>query len=143
MYIGRAPTRAEVGPSALGVRIHRLMWPLREQLKADGTEDEEGRSWKICSWTLGHNQVVCRAAWERTYGAATRRYRAIYRLVQRGHAPHHDEAGQQAKSLLQLMDRVTDAAGVCLHQTRSWAASWWKDILILMDWSPSEQRIRI
>ena len=50
---------------------------------------------------------------------------------------------QQAKSLLQLMDRVTDAAGVCLNQKRSWAACWWKDILLLMDWSPSEQRIRI
>ena len=97
----------------------------------------------LLKWTLGHNKVVCRAAWERAYGAATRRYRTIYGLVQRGHAPHQDEASQQAKSLLQLMDRVTDAAGVCLNQKRSWAACWWKGTLLLMDWSPNEQRIRI
>ena len=41
------------------------------------------------------------------------------------------------------MDRVTDAAGVCLTEKRSWAANWWKEVLLLMDWMPSEQRIRI
>jgi len=44
---------------------------------------------------------------------------------------------------LKLMDRVSDAAGVLLTQKRSWAANWWKEILLLMDWMPSEQRIRI
>ena len=47
VYIGRDPTKADVGPSALGVRIHRVMWPLREPLKPDGTQDEDGKSWKI------------------------------------------------------------------------------------------------
>ena len=142
VYIGRDPTNADVGPSALGVRIHRLMWPLREPLKPDGTEDEDGKSWKIGTWKLG-DKAVCRKAWERAYGAAHARYRTIYSLVQRGHAPHHDDASQQAKSILKLMDRVTDAAGVCLTEKRSWAANWWKEVLLLMDWMPSEQRIRI
>ena len=142
VYIGCDPTNADVGPSALGVRIHRLMWPLREPLKPDGTEDEDGKSWKIGTWKLG-DKAVCRKAWERAYGAAHARYRTIYSLVQRGHAPHHDDASQQAKSILKLMDRVTDAAGVCLTEKRSWAANWWKEVLLLMDWMPSEQRIRI
>ena len=30
-----------------------------------------------------------------------------------------------------------------MTQKRSWAANWWKDILLLMDWMPNEQRIRI
>ena len=131
VYIGRDPTNADVGPSALGVRIHRLMWPLREPLKPDGTEDEDGKSWKIGTWKLG-DKAVCRKAWERAYGAAHARYRTIYSLVQRGHAPHHDDASQQAKSILKLMDRVTDAAGVCLTEKRSWAANWWKEVLLLV-----------
>ena len=142
VYIGRDPTKADVGPSALGVRIHRIMWPLREPLKPDGTQDEDGKSWKIGTWKLG-DKVVCRKAWEHAYGAAMRRYRTIYGIVQRGHAPHHDDASQQAKNIIKLMDRVTDAAGVCLTQKRSWAANWWKEVLLLMDWMPSEQRVRI
>ena len=86
VYIGRDPTNADVGPSALGVRIHRLMWPLREPLKPDGTEDEDGKSWKIGTWKLG-DKAVCRKAWERAYGAAHARYRTIYSLVQRSRPP--------------------------------------------------------
>jgi hypothetical protein len=142
VYIGRAATNADVGPTALGVRIHGLMWPLREPLKLDGTEDEDGRSWEIRTWKLG-NRDVCRAAWECAYGAAKRRYRTIYGLVQRGHAPHANEASMQAKSLIKLMARVNDASGVRLNEKRSWAANWWKNVLLLMDWLPDEQRIRI
>ena len=123
VYVQHAQANVDVGPRALGIRIHRLMWPLREPIKSDGTEDEQGRSWKVSTWKLG-DKVVCRAAWERAYGAAGRRYRTIYGFVQRGHAPHHDEASQQAASLLKLMDRVCDATGVRLTEKRSWAANW-------------------
>lgn len=142
VYIQHAATNTDFGPKALGIRIHKLMWPLREPIKSDGTADEKGRSWKVSTWKLG-NRVVCRTAWERAYGAAGRRYRTIYGFVQRGHAPHYADASQQGATLLKLMDRVSDAAGVLLTQKRSWAANWWKEILLLMDWMPSEQRIRI
>ena len=50
---------------------------------------------------------------------------------------------QQAKVLTQLMEGVVDATGGRLTQKRSYAATWWKEILYLMDWLPNEQRIRI
>jgi hypothetical protein len=64
VYVQHAQANVDVGPRALGIRIHRLMWPLREPIKSDGTEDEQGRSWKVSTWKLG-DKVVCRAAWER------------------------------------------------------------------------------
>ena len=41
------------------------------------------------------------------------------------------------------MDGVFDAHGARLTEKRGRAANWWKQILLLMDWCPNEQRIRI
>ena len=53
VYIQHAATNTNFGPKALGIRIHKLMWPLREPIKSDGTADEKGRSWKVSTWKLG------------------------------------------------------------------------------------------
>ena len=41
------------------------------------------------------------------------------------------------------MERVVDASGAVSTAKRDWAAGWWKDVLLVMDWLPDEQRIRI
>ena len=94
VYVGKEKTKADVGPRAMGVRIHRLMWPLREEINEDGSPDDEGRSCRIRTWRLG-TKVVCRKAWERAYGAADSRYRAVYHIVQRGHGPEYEESAGQ------------------------------------------------
>ena len=71
VYIGRAPTRAEVGPFALGVRIHKLAPPRATQggwYRRRGGQILEDL---LMDARRGHNKVVCRAAWERACGAAT------------------------------------------------------------------------
>jgi len=142
VYVSKSMTNVDVGPNAMGARIHRLMWPLRESINSDGSPDDEGRSWRIRTWKLG-GKSVCRQAWERTYGATGRRYRSVYSCVQRGYGPEHNEASQQAKMLTRLMDGIFDAQGGRLTAKRSWAATWWKKILLVMDWLPNEQRIRV
>ena len=142
VYINREMTNPDVGPSAVSTRIHRQMWPLRENIRGDGAADAEGRSCTIRTWKLD-GKPVCRDSWVRAYGATKWCVRTIYSVVQRGHAPEHKEAGQQATALVKLMARVVDAGGVHVSRKREWAANWWNDVLLLMDWLPDEQRIRI
>ena len=94
VYVGKEKTKADVGPRAIGARIHRLMWPLREDINADGSPDEHGRYFRIRKWKLGTKEV-CRKAWERAYGANGSRYRTIYNILQRGHGPEHEESAGQ------------------------------------------------
>jgi hypothetical protein len=101
VYVSKEKTSADVGPRAIGARIHRLMWPLREDINADGSPDEQGRYFRIRKWKLGTKEV-CRKAWERAYGARGSRYRAIYSIVQRGHGPEHEESAGQVGQVTAL-----------------------------------------
>lgn len=57
-------------------------------------------------------------------------------LVVRGHSPADMENERQAKKMLNVLKQSYDITGVARNDKRSFAAVWWKEWLMVMDFMP-------
>lgn len=119
--------------------LHQQMWHLRVPLEK---MDAWGRKFHVEEWKLDGVQV-CRKGWMQARGGSARRHRDIYGLVCRGHSPSDADASKGAKKTAALLVLVKDVKGRKDNEKRGFAANWWKNLFLLMDYMPNEERIII
>ena len=138
--VGPEPGKRSVNEVAL--RVHRLLWEMKEPLATDAPQRDKGAKYQIIDWKLD-GRPVCRSAWEKTYCVSAWTVRSAYGLVRRGHKPADVESSQEAERLSRLLAKTIDADGKVDNERRGFAVTWWKNLLLLMDWLPNEQRVQL
>ena len=129
--VGPEPGKRSVNQVAL--RVHRLLWEMKEPLASDSAQRDKGAKYKIDDWKLDA-KTVCRSAWEKAYCVKPWMVRSAYGLVRRGLKPADVESSQEATRLSRLLSKTLDADGKVDNERRGWAITWWKNLLLLMDW---------
>ena len=120
-------------------RLHQAMWSLAVALPA---ADNLGRTHAIHKWKI-QGFDVCRKGWECAHGLGERQSRTLYAMVLRGYGPADAADVQKAAAQTHLMDSVRDASGKLMSRKREYAATWWKNMLLLMDFQPNDSGGRI
>ena len=120
-------------------RLHQAMWSLAVALPA---ADNLGRTHAIREWKI-QGLDVCRKGWECAHGLGERMSRTLYTMVLRGYGPADAADVQKAADQTRLMDSVRDASGKLMSRKREYAATWWKNMLLLMDFQPNDSGGRI
>ena len=115
------------------------MWSLAVALPA---ADNLGRTHAIREWKI-QGVDVCRKGWECAHGLGERMSRTLYAMVLRGYGPADAADVQKAADQTRLMDSVRDASGKLMSRKREYAATWWKNMLLLMDYQPNDSGGRI
>lgn len=128
-----------VSLSTVTKSLHQQMWHLKVPLEK---MDAWGRKYHVEEWKLDGVQV-CRKGWMQARGGSARRHRDIYGLVCRGHSPSDADASKGAKKTAALLKLVKDVKGRKDNEKRGFAANWWKNLFLLMDYMPNEERIII
>ena len=115
------------------------MWSLAVALPA---ADNLGRTHAIHEWKI-QGFDVCRKGWECAHGLGERMSRTLYAMVLRGYGPADAADVKKAAAQTRLMDSVRDATGKLMSRKREYAATWWKNMLLLMDFQPNDSGGRI